>query len=115
MHVFHKEGARVETLHRKLGKNSQHWSITLHTPFDEHYKINGRQEGEVEVLQAHFEQVPAQLLTVAGKKMQTKKHLPTWECYGVSVKEMYGSVHSFYLISYGCQGYCMESNRNRNA
>lgn len=109
MHIFHKEEACVETLFRKLRKNSQHCSITLQTPFDDHYKINGRQKGEAEVLQAHFEQVAKWAGNWQGKKRKTKKYPPTWECCGVCVKEMYCSLRSF------CQGYCMKSNRSRNA
>lgn len=56
MHIFHKE-ARLKTLSRKLRKNSHYCSNTLYTPLDECYEINGRQEGEAEVLQAQFELV----------------------------------------------------------
>lgn len=66
MQVFCKEKAQVKTLYRKLGKNSQHCSVILHTPFDERYKINGRQEAKVP--QAHFEQVTTQFANCGRKK-----------------------------------------------
>lgn len=52
--MFHKREAHISQ--NAPQKNSQSCSITLHTPFDERYKINGSQGGEAEVLEARGEQ-----------------------------------------------------------
>lgn len=88
----------------KHEKNSQHCGTSLHTSFDERYKINGSLWTG-----SNMDWEPWK-----KKKRKTKKHPPTWEGCGVSVKEMYASVSSFCLI-YGCQRSWMEGNRSKNA